>query len=160
DNGDDTFTALFGLDSGCAQTITIPLGTDNRFSPSPTNRGQPTSFAPGRTPFPAGDLRVTWSGSSLAWTLTGKTATATHGSPRCVFAAPARGCPKWVLVNIELPAGYDPGTISVASVRLSGSVAPDPSYQKLVDGDQDGVAELQVRFSLDKLRPLLVVGVN
>ena len=69
-------------------------------------------------------------------------------------------CPDWVYATAELPAGYDPSTIVVATVRLGGSVAPDPAHHPLVDSDQDGLPELQLRFPFAQARTLLTVGVN
>jgi hypothetical protein len=64
------------------------------------------------------------------------------------------------MATLELPAGYDPATIEVASLRLFGSVPADPGYRKLVDVDRDGLRELQVRFAFDTAAPHLSVGVN
>lgn len=73
DNGDGTFTAFFGYDSTYSTTQTIPISTDNKFTPSPQDRGQPTSFLPGRQ---VNVFSVTWGGSNLVWSLDGATATA------------------------------------------------------------------------------------
>jgi subtilase family serine protease/flagellar hook assembly protein FlgD len=69
-------------------------------------------------------------------------------------------CPSWLLATLELPAGHDPATIEVASLRLFGSVTADPKYGKLVDVDHDGLRELQVRFAFDAVAPHLGAGVN
>jgi hypothetical protein len=69
-------------------------------------------------------------------------------------------CPDWLRATLELPAGHDPATIDVASLRLFGSVPADPTYARVVDVDHDGLAELRVRFRFEKVAPHLSVGVN
>ena len=61
----------------------------------------------------------------------------------------ASDCPDWLFATLELPAGHDPATIEVASLRLFGSVAADPGYHAIVDTDRDGLPELRVRFAFD-----------
>jgi hypothetical protein len=77
-----------------------------------------------------------------------------------VTCEPSPGCPAWLHATIELPAGNDPASIDVASVRLLGSVPADPSFHELVDTDHDGLQELRVRFPFDAVAPLLSVGDN
>lgn len=48
DNHGSTFDAVFGYDSENPNPQTIPIGPGNHFSPAPGDRGQPTTFAPGR----------------------------------------------------------------------------------------------------------------
>lgn len=69
-------------------------------------------------------------------------------------------CPEWIRVQIELPAGYDPAAIDRTSVRLNGDVGPDPESWSLVDRDEDGILELELRFRLELVAPLLAVGPN
>jgi hypothetical protein len=69
-------------------------------------------------------------------------------------------CPVWVTVRIELPAGVPPSTISRASVRLAGSISADPSYDRTVDNDHDGIYEREFRFAFSSLAPLLHIGAN
>jgi choice-of-anchor A domain-containing protein/uncharacterized repeat protein (TIGR01451 family)/TQXA domain-containing protein len=77
-NNDNTYTAHFGYLNSNDVEVTISVGSDNKFSPAPEDRGQTTTFNPGRTDYyPNADFTVTWDGSSdLVWTLNGKTATA------------------------------------------------------------------------------------
>ncbi len=56
------------------------IGTDNFFAPGSENRGQPTSFKPGRN---KGVFTTTFDGSSLTWNLTGEKDTAKQDSERC-----------------------------------------------------------------------------
>ncbi len=43
-----SYTALFGYKNENSFTVTIPIGSNNKFSPSPIDRGQTTVFKPGR----------------------------------------------------------------------------------------------------------------
>jgi subtilase family serine protease len=70
------------------------------------------------------------------------------------------GCPDWLLATLELPAGHDPATIDVASLRLLGSVRADSGYSRIVDLDRDGLPERQVRFRFGDVAPGLSVGTN
>jgi hypothetical protein len=69
-------------------------------------------------------------------------------------------CPGWIRASVELPGGFDPEAIDLATVLLHGSVRPDPGYRRFGDGDGDGVRELEVRFRLRHVAPLLHLGVN
>ncbi|MFP4438514.1 MAG: hypothetical protein ACLFVO_14825 [Chloroflexaceae bacterium] len=85
DNGDGTFTAFFGYSNPNSFAVDIPIGTNNYFSPDPIDRGQPTRFDPGRSPW-GQSFNVTWDGqSNLVWTLQNRTATAssTNQNQRC-----------------------------------------------------------------------------
>jgi subtilase family serine protease/Tol biopolymer transport system component/fibronectin type 3 domain-containing protein len=69
-------------------------------------------------------------------------------------------CPTWIYARIEVPAGYDPATIDVASLRLEGDVQADLGYAVLGDGDWDGRPDLKVRFPFSSLRPHLTLLIN
>ena len=81
--------AVWGYANSSGQPVSIPVGADNRFTPSPANRGQPEVFEPGRvvgvlqTPFQAG-------AATLQWTLSGETSTASSSSPRCTATVELR----------------------------------------------------------------------
>jgi len=84
-NGSGAYTAYFGYKNDNTGTVAIPVGTNNRFSPTPQGRGQPVAFLPGRQ---QRSFAVAFNGSSLVWTLKGpdgqgRTATASSGSGRC-----------------------------------------------------------------------------
>jgi hypothetical protein len=49
--GPERFTAHFGYRNENAVAVTIRVGAKNKFTPSPQDRGQPTIFQPGRTPY-------------------------------------------------------------------------------------------------------------
>jgi|CXWL01.1.fsa_nt_gi hypothetical protein len=87
DNKDDTFTAYFGYQNSYSVPVTIPVGASNKFSPTPQDRGQPTTFVPGRTPvWPDAAFSATaFDWQTLKWTLDGKSASATDKSPPCSY---------------------------------------------------------------------------
>ncbi len=79
-NGNGTFTALFGYKNDNPTTIAIPIGRNNKFTPRPQDRGQPTSFLPGRH---RGVFSVGFNGGNLVWTLSRRTSTASANSQSC-----------------------------------------------------------------------------
>lgn len=84
ENGDGTYTAYFGYRNPNAFVVTIPIGANNKLTPSPPNRGQATVFQPGRTPaYPNAAFSVPFPGGNLVWTLNGRTSTASPASKRC-----------------------------------------------------------------------------
>jgi hypothetical protein len=84
DNQDGTYTAYFGYLNENDFAVTIPVGDENKFSPTPQDRGQPTTFEAGRTPYwPDAAFGVEFDGNNLVWTLDGRTATANSGSTPC-----------------------------------------------------------------------------
>jgi hypothetical protein len=73
-------TAFFGYTTSNPDPVTVPLGADNYVSPSPGNRGQPTTFFPGtnhRAWAMTIDLDVA---SSMTWYLLGQNVTAVNDS--------------------------------------------------------------------------------
>jgi hypothetical protein len=80
DNGNGSYTARFGYLNENAAAITIPIGEDNKFTPTPQDRGQPTEFQPGRI---VEAFAVDFDGSNLVWTLQGRTSTASRTSQAC-----------------------------------------------------------------------------
>ena len=98
EEGSDTITAHWGYVSLESSSRTINHGSNNAFSPSPTNRGQPTFFSP--TTFYS-IFATTWNlndHDTLTWSIRGKTATASVNSEPC----PTR-CPQ--LVGFAGPEG-------------------------------------------------------
>jgi hypothetical protein len=88
DNGNGTLTGHFGYVNSNAFAVSVPVGNSNKFDSAAAtlNRGQPTVFQPGRTPyypnaafkvvFPANEMRV--------WNLKGRTSTASNNpASRC-----------------------------------------------------------------------------
>lgn len=85
-NGPGSYTAFFGYKNNNTVTVSIPVGANNRFTPLPQDRGQTTSFLPGRQ---VRQFSVTWGGGNLVWTLKGP-----DGKGRTSTASPSsRACP-------------------------------------------------------------------
>lgn len=83
-NPDGSFTAYFGYKNENAGAVNVELGNTNKFTPNPQDRGQPTVFQPGRTPYyPNAAFAVRFDGNNLVWTLLGRTSTASRNSTRC-----------------------------------------------------------------------------
>lgn len=84
-NTDGTYTAKFGYKNDNSGEVTIPVGANNKFTPTPINRGQTTIFQPGRIRYA---FEVVFNGNNLVWTLkgpdnSGRTSTASRNSARC-----------------------------------------------------------------------------
>ncbi|WP_328520903.1 endo-1,4-beta-xylanase [Kribbella sp. NBC_00359] len=77
---DNTYTAYFGYNNANNFYIPVPVGSDNAFSPGPSDRGQTVSFLPFQRPR---RVAVTWDGSPLTWRLGSQTQTASSASPAC-----------------------------------------------------------------------------
>ena len=75
---DTGFLAHFGYDNPNLGSV-APGAGQNVFSPPPENRGQPTSFDPGRVQ----DAFQVESGEPVTWSLMGNPLTASEDSPRC-----------------------------------------------------------------------------
>ena len=65
---------------------------------------------------------------------------------------------RWVTCYVELPEGYGPEEVDVASLRLMGEVAAELHPTAIEDYDGDGVAELMVKFDRAELAALLSPG--
>ena len=74
------YTAHFGYLNANESSVTIPVGSANRFHPDGDDRGQPETFAPGRQ---VAAFTVDFNGGNLVWLLDGRTATASKQSQRC-----------------------------------------------------------------------------
>jgi hypothetical protein len=82
DNGNGTLTGHFGYVNGNAFPVSVPVGNLNKFDSAAAtlNRGQPTVFQPGRTPYyPNAAFKVVFPSSEVrVWNLKGKTSTASN----------------------------------------------------------------------------------
>jgi hypothetical protein len=82
DNGNGTLTGHFGYVNGNAFPVSVPVGSFNKFDSAAAtlNRGQPTVFQPGRTPYyPNAAFKVVFPSSEVrVWNLKGKTSTASN----------------------------------------------------------------------------------
>ncbi len=77
---DTTYTAWFGYENDDAASVYVPVGPQNKFSPTPNDRNQPAVFEPGRKDKM---FSVTFNGKNLVWKLNGNEATASRKSPGC-----------------------------------------------------------------------------
>jgi hypothetical protein len=82
-NDDDSYVAVFGYVNNGSSPVTLDIGNDNKFSPKPEDRGQPTTFQPGRH---QNVVKVDSPGSALTWHVPGANAVANKNSKQC--AAP------------------------------------------------------------------------
>lgn len=78
--------ANFGYENPNRRPVTMPVGTDNRFNPDTANRGQPTTFLPGKHPYA---FAVAWINFVPSWSLFGSS----------VSANPNVACPQTVTVG-------------------------------------------------------------
>jgi hypothetical protein len=103
DTGTGQYNSLWGYTNSSGSTETIPIGSENQFSPTPTNRGQPTSFLSGTH---HNMFVVTWNGtSSLTWSLNGHDVPATKSSSACASnPVPIAGGGPWYLLPLAFLA--------------------------------------------------------
>ena len=70
DNLNNTFKACFGYNNLNTESVYIPVGTKNNFSPDPVNRQQTTVFLPGRQKYAfCTTIDV---GDNITWNLNGR----------------------------------------------------------------------------------------
>ncbi|MDX2022506.1 MAG: Calx-beta domain-containing protein, partial [Deltaproteobacteria bacterium] len=79
-DGPGQYTAHFGYLNTVTDSVSVPVGANNKFTPSPLDRGQPVLFAPGRH---VDVFTVAFNGSNLVWKLGPRTSTASSNSTRC-----------------------------------------------------------------------------
>jgi hypothetical protein len=84
-SGGGSYIAYFGYENPNPYSVQIPIGCNNYFSPAPTNRGQPTTFSPGRTsPYPNAAFSVSFEyGNEIVWHLLSHSVKASYGSESC-----------------------------------------------------------------------------
>lgn len=83
--GPDSFVAHFDYRNAVTFSgIYVPIGAENRFTPSPEFRGQPNRFLPGLSANQGfGAFEIPFDGTPLTWVLGGLSVTASSASPRC-----------------------------------------------------------------------------
>lgn len=116
------FTAVFGFNNSGTNTVLAPVGSLNGFSPSPTDRGQITTFPPGRV---TSAFTVAWSSGSITWSLLGRTRTAGSASTPC-STAPAPALAETGLILACLAVGI---LVCIAVFRERGA----PRAARLID---------------------------
>lgn len=107
---DGTYEAVFGYYSSApaGNTLSLPVGTQNAFVTGAADRGQPTSFLPGRQ---SAQFMVPFNGLALTWTLDGSSTTASVALPECTTACVQH------LVDTTKPRVT--GTLAMAAAALS-----------------------------------------
>ena len=115
-NGGGSYTAFFGYKNDNSVSVTIPVGSNNKFTPTPIDRGQTTTFLPGRQ---VKTFNVPFNGSNLVWYLkgpdnSGRTSTASSNSAACADPLP--------IAN----AGPNQTVFVDTTVRLDGTHSSDP----------------------------------
>ncbi len=64
----------------------------------------------------------------------------------------------WVVVYIELPAGYNVKDIDVSSIRLEGTIPAETRPYAIGDHDKDGIPDLMVKFKRSDAINVLPLG--
>ena len=65
---------------------------------------------------------------------------------------------KWITVCIELPEGYEVSNIDVSRISLNGEVPAEANPFEIGDHDEDGIADLMVKFDRSALQQVIEVG--
>jgi hypothetical protein len=65
---------------------------------------------------------------------------------------------KWVTVYIELPIGYDVNEIDLESIIFNGQIQIEPKPIEIGDYDDNGIADLMVKFNRKDAQDILEVG--
>jgi hypothetical protein len=135
DNPDGTYTAWFGYDNLNATAVSIPVGPNNKFSPAPQDRGQPTTFQPGRH---ASVFSVTFAHGHPAWKLDDETVAAgKNQKPTVTLTSPLNGLTLTApgTVNLAATASDADGTIAKVEFHQNGVKIAEltaPPYQYTV----------------------------
>ena len=79
-NGGGSYTAYFGYINNNSVGVYVPIGSKNKFSPNPIDRGQPKLFLPGTH---TNIFSVNFNGRDLTWTLDQASVTANKNSTSC-----------------------------------------------------------------------------
>ncbi len=140
ETGANSFTARFGYLNENDEAVAIPVGPDNKFSPDPQDRGQPTTFQPGRV---VDAFRVDFDGGLLVWTLAGpdgsrRTATASSGSQRCA------GAPNDLRYYVSLSTGGRVDDIRFRDEDILSYNLTTGEWALVFDGSDVGVANNDV----------------
>lgn len=88
--GAGQYLAHFGYLNTVTDQVAVAVGPNNKFTPSPIERGQPTSFLSGRQ---RDVFTVSFDGSNLVWKLGSRTSTASRTSQACPTPSVCAGQP-------------------------------------------------------------------
>lgn len=67
---------------------------------------------------------------------------------------------RWVSVYIELPNGYDVNEIDISSIRLNGTILPEPFPIEVGDYNNNGIKDLMIKFDRTKVLSILRIGLQ
>lgn len=126
------YIAHFGYKNENTVNVDIPIGGENKFTPAPQDRGQPTTFLPGRQTFV---YEVPFNGDNLVWTLDGRTSTASRFSKRCNEPPVAEDDTKTVICET-------PTTIQVLNNDTDPEGALDPSSVEIITNPTHGTVNV------------------
>jgi RHS repeat-associated protein len=162
--GNGNYIARFGYQNNNSSSVTILVGTNNSFTPAPSNQGQPTTFKPGPQNYV---FNVLFNGTNLSWYLkgpdnVGRSVTASSSSTACTsFPAPTAnaGANQTVAtgstVHLDGTGSTDPGGLTLtyqwclssvpsgSSARLSSATAAKPTFV----ADKTGTYKVQLIVS-------------
>lgn len=79
-NGVNSYTAYFGYNNNNSVSVYVPLGSKNKFTPTPIDKGQPKLFLTGTH---TNVFSVNFNGKNLTWTLNQASVTANSNSTPC-----------------------------------------------------------------------------
>lgn len=122
DLGSGKYQARFGYHNPNAVGIRTTVGYKNQFLPSPSDRGQVTTFAPG---LHEGVFSVLFDGSDLSWKLNGLTVTANKTTKACPQVE-GFGVSQYLTQNLGVPEEQ----VGAYWGQLTGSVTAD-EFQSL-----------------------------
>lgn len=118
-NADGSLSGHFGYRNMNPFPISIPVGSNNGFTPGAVDRGQPTLFIPGNLP---NVFSVDFS-DQIGWLLSGQAAQVTKNSPSCT----PNDAP-----NCNAGGAYQtPCQGTLTKITLDGSASSDPNNNKL-----------------------------
>lgn len=162
--GPEQYVAHFGYLNPNPFPVEVPIGGDNKFTPAPQDRGQPTVFQPGRTAYyPESAFQIAFDGRNLVWTLQRRTSTAssnpvqrcqtTNNPPTAVSFQIATTEDRACVLGREL-FGYadsegDPwGHLSIESLPAKGFL--------FIDGNGDGQPQESEITAPDAPLPIVI----
>ncbi|RCV65879.1 component of the Tol biopolymer transport system [Methanophagales archaeon] len=65
---------------------------------------------------------------------------------------------KWITCYIELPEGYDVADIDISTILLEDTISAEANPTEIGDYDDDGIADLMVKFDRSAVQEILEVG--
>ncbi len=99
--GSGNYEAHFSYTNPNAVGSNIPVGTKNSFTPTPADRGQLTTFAPGSHP---DVFKVAFTGGTLSWKLGSLTVTADPNTTKACPEQQGFGMSQYLTQNLGVPA--------------------------------------------------------